>query len=107
MTWLILWRSGIPSGFMPKTSSLLLLFTLILVPRSMIVGRRTLCRAKSLRRSSHCLIESGFWSSKDWMALESSPVICDDEFNPWRWESTMASSTPGLRTLPVWSWLWS
>jgi hypothetical protein len=48
------------SGFMLETCSLLLLFILILVPRSMIVGRRTLCRAKSLRRSNHCLIEFGF-----------------------------------------------
>jgi hypothetical protein len=39
--------------------------TLTLVPWSMIVGRRTYYRAKRLRRFSHCLIESRFWSSKD------------------------------------------
>jgi hypothetical protein len=64
MIWLILWRSDVSSGFTSKTCSPLLLFTLILVPRLMIVGRRTLCKAKGLRRSSHCLIESRFWSSK-------------------------------------------
>jgi hypothetical protein len=37
-----------------------LLFILILVPRSMIAGRRTLYLVKSLRRSSHCLIEFRF-----------------------------------------------
>jgi hypothetical protein len=77
--------------------------TLTLVPWSMIVGRRTYYRAKRLRRFSHCLIESRFWSSKDWMASRSLPVIYANEFNPWRRGSTMALNIPGPRTLLVWS----
>jgi hypothetical protein len=53
------------------------------------------------------LIESRFWSSKAWLALKSSPVICVIEFNSWRRGRTMALSTLGPRTLLVWSRLWS
>jgi hypothetical protein len=69
----------------------------------MITGRRTLCQAKSLRWFSHCLIESRIWSSKAWLASESSPVICVSEFNLWRWGRTIALSTLRPRTLLIWS----
>jgi hypothetical protein len=71
----------------------------------MITGRRTLCWVKSLRRSSHCLIESRFWSSKAWLALESLLVIYVGEFNLWKRGRTTVLSTLELRTLLVWSQL--
>jgi hypothetical protein len=103
MTWLIPWRSGVLSGFTLKTCSPPFLSTLTLALWSMTVGRRTYYRARNSRRFSHCLIGSKFWSSMDWMALGSSPVICAGEFNPWRGGSTMVLNISGPRTLLVWS----
>jgi hypothetical protein len=90
MIWLILFGTSVSSGSMSRTWSLLLRYIPILDPRSMIVGKRTLWRVRSSRRSNRYLRGFGFWSSRAWLALGSSPATCVVEFSPWRRGSTMA-----------------
>jgi hypothetical protein len=103
MIWLILLGTSILSGFMPWTWSLPLLYIPILDPRSMIVGKRTLWRVRSSRRSSCYLRGFGLWSSRAWLGLGSSLATCVAKFSPWTRGSTMASSILELRTHLGWS----